>query len=292
MNRKTIFAVAVLLVLLVGLGIWSNGPHRVSAVAPGKSMLTRAVGFYDSTNYAEWGGEVLSGNSATGAQTILIGTNNVLPDGRFFQPLLPANGVFAPILIDPQSGTVGETVTPTAVSQVIPCPPQAPTNQFCYNVTATFAQLHGPSLNLSQVVSGDQGIQEAINDASLNGGGKVQWVIDPGLVTLNTGGATTNAGSVNIPARSVVLSASAKVTTTIATCAGGWSLGFVGGTGTDFTAANATLTAGTTTDSSTIAVPKVTSAAALPTIFCTTSNASAGIVHPHYEGYKVVAPAN
>jgi len=95
---------------------------------------------------------------------------------------------------------------------------------------------------------------------------------------------------VKIPTRSVVMHASANVTTTIGTCAGGWSLGE--STGTEFGAANTTLTAGTTTDSSTLALPFTDNlAAAVPIAHCTTSNASAGAIHATFSGYKVVAPA-
>jgi len=109
-------------------------------------------------------------------------------------------------------------------------------------------------------------------------------------VTLSTGGLNTNLGSINIPTRSTVMSATARVTTTIGTCAGGWSLGE--STGTEFGAANTTLTAGTTTDSSTLATPFIDNlAAAVPIAHCTTSNASAGAIHATFAGYKLAAPA-
>jgi hypothetical protein len=280
----------LMLAVLVGLAL-HVGPSRVQAQY-GNSQLHRAVGIYDSTRYVGWGMSIASGNGSTGSQTITLCPEwVVLADGTPIRPLAtPSGGVFAPITVDPQ-GSTSETVTPTAYSSVTAPFGYSNPQGTCANVTATFANTHASSLNTSQVVSGDQGVQEAINDAALNNGGKVRWVIDPGIVVLNTGGATTSAGTVSIPTRSVVEVASARVTTTIGTCAGGWSLGITGGTGTDFTGANTTLTAGTTTDSSTITLPKATAATALPTIFCTTSNASAGAVHPHWEGYKVVPPA-
>jgi hypothetical protein len=282
MKKKVLMVALAIAIVLCGLAV----TRHVGAQAAG-SKISRAVGFYDSVQYAQWGMYVLAGNSATGSQTITVcPAFQALPDGRLIQPLAPANTVFSPFTIDPQ-GSTSETLTPTAYSLV------TSTNGGvqCANVTASFSNTHaGGSLNTSQVISGDQGIQEAINDASLNNGGMVRWVIDPGIVTLSTGGANTTLGSVAIPTRSVVLSASARVTTTIATCAGGWSLGF--STGTEFGSANTTLTAGTTTDSSTIALPTVmTAAATIPINKCTTSNASAGAIHPHFEGYKVVAPA-
>lgn len=293
MTTKRILAAFA--VLAVVFAVVFGVTYRTKADAPAATLST-AVGIYDSRAYRDWGASVAIGNSATGAQTITICPGIVaLRDGRNFQPFAGANGVFSPFTIDPQSTTNAETVTPTASTLVAPPNgyngnPQIP----CAQVTATFSFTHGTSLSQSQVITGDQGIQEAINDASLNGGGLVRWVIDPGTVTLNTGGQTTNVGSINIPARSLVTMASARVNTTITTCTGGWSLGIAGGTGTDFTAANTTLTAGTTTDSSTLAagLPVKTTTAQLPTIFCTTAAAAAGAVHPHYEGYKVVAPAN
>jgi hypothetical protein len=212
----------------------------------------------------------------------------VLPDGRNFQPFAAANGTFSPITVDPQS-SVSETVTPTA-SSLTSAPVGFPNTQPCVSVTATFSNAHPGGGSFPNVTSGDQGIQEAINDAALNNGGAVRFVLDPGSVTLATGAANTNIGAIAIPTRSVITVASAKVTTTIATCAGGWSLGW--STGTEFTAANVTLTAGTTTDSSTVTLPAVVAAATIPVVHCTTSNASAGAVHAHIEGYKNVAPAN
>jgi hypothetical protein len=209
-----------------------------------------------------------------------------LPDGRVIQPMAPANSVLVPITIDAQSSTLVETVTPTAYSLV--SPQSATGNVPCAAITASFANLHSPSYATNQVMSGDQGIQEAINDASTNGGGLVYWQIDPGVVTLNTGGQTTSPGSVKIPTRSVVSSATARVSTAITGCTGGWSLGF--SSGTEFGAANTTLAAGTTTDSSNL-VPNFAfnAAAAVPVAYCTTAAASAG--HAHIVGYKLAAPA-
>jgi hypothetical protein len=265
--------------------------HAVKAQS-GPSTLSRVAGFYDSVAYRDWGLSIAAGNSATGAQTITVCPAFVaLRDGRVIQPLAPANGVFPPITVDAPSSTAVETVTPTAYS-LTNAPIGYTGNVQCANVTATFANTHGASLSSFQVISGDQGIQEAINDASLNGGGPVHWVIDPGSVTLSTGGLDTNLGAINIPTRSIVTSASGRVTVTIGTCAGGWALGSAGG-GANLTATNVTLTAGTTTDSSNLVTqPLAINAAALPIVHCTTSNASAGAVHAHFEGYKVAAPAS
>lgn len=258
------------------------GQSPTKAVGP-----SFAAGTYYSTNY-NYGNlsnipplEVTIGTAATGSQTITLayGTFNA-PDGRFIAPFTNISNnslTIPPITID--TGANLETVTPSAVS----C--QTPTIINTCTITATFSFVHG---NGVRVNSGDQGIVEAINDASLQGGGQVYWILDPGIVTLATGAANTNVGSIAIPTRSVVMGATAKVTTTIGTCTGGWSLGW--STGTEFTAANTTLTAGTTTDSSTVTLPAVVAAATIPVVHCTTANASAGAVHSRFWGYKLVAP--
>ena len=286
---KKILAVTAAIAIVGALAWWLGAPRKATAQSA-SAQFSRAVGVFDSTKYAGWGAFVLAGNSATGSQTITVCPAMVaLPDGRVFQPLAPANGVFVAFTIDAQSSALAETVTPTAYALVAP---QSGTgNVPCAAITATFANLHSPSLSTSQVISGDQGIQEAINDASFNGGGLVFWQIDPGTVTLNTGGQSTSLGGIKIPTRSVVSSATARVTTTITGCTGGWSLGFT--SGTEFSAANTTLTSGTTTDSSTL-VPNYAfnAAAAVPVAFCTTAAASAGAIHAHIVGYKLAAPAN
>ena len=282
---KKILGVVVLLALFVGAACWIV-PRKIGAQS-GSAQFSRAVGVFDSTKYSAWGAFILAGNSSTGLQTITVCPAMVaLPDGRVIQPMAPANNVFAPITVDPSS-SVAETVTPTAYALVAP---QSGTgNVPCASVTATFANLHSASYFTSQVISGDQGVQEAINDASLNGGGLVYWQIDPGVITLNTAGQSTSLGSVKIPTRSVVTSATARVSTTITGCTGGWSLGY--STGTEFASANTTLTVGTTTDSSTLVPNYVFNAAsALPVAFCTTAAASAGAIHAHIVGYKLAAP--
>lgn len=282
-------AVAALLVLVLAItGVLLVNKH-VRAQS-GASTISRGLGIYNSQAYIDWGATIVTGNSATGSQTITICPWFVpLRDGRVFQPFASANGVFTPISVD--RGASNETVTPTATAQVA-SPIGGP--GVCASVTASFSNTHvaGGAGGAFNVSTGDQGIQEAITDASLLNGGLVYWFIDPGIVNMNTGGATTTLGSVNIPTRSIVMSATARVTTTIGTCAGGWSLAWTGGSGTNLTAANTTLTAGTTTDSSTLSTPVAFNiAATTPVAFCTTSNASAGAIHATFSGYKLVAPA-
>jgi hypothetical protein len=285
---KKVLGVLTAIATLSAFACWMTMPRKVKAQS-GSAQFSRTAGVFDSTKYVEWGAYILSGNTATGSQTITVCPAMVaLRDGRVIQPLAPANGVFAPVTIDAQSSALVETVTPTAYSLMAP---QTGTgNAPCAAITASFSNLHSASQATTQVITGDQGVQEAINDASLNGGGLVFWQIDPGPVTLSTSGQSTSLGSIKIPTRSVVSAATARVSTTITGCSGGWSLGYT--TGTEFGAANTTLTAGTTTDSSTLVPNYVFNAsAAVPVAFCTTAAATAGAIHAHIVGYKLAAPA-
>lgn len=281
--KKLLSYLLVAAMATLTLGVCAQSPSR--PLGP-----TYAAGTFYSPNF-NFGAtanippmRVTTGTQSTGAGTVTLSYGYfTTPDGRIVQPFtnITQNGLsLPPITID--SGANLETVTPSSVS----C--QTPQVINTCQVTATFANVHG---NGAQVVSGDGGIQESFNHAALEGGAQVFWVIDPGIVTLATGAANTTLGSVNIPTRSTVLGATAKVTTTIVTCAGGWSLGFT--SGTEFGAANTNLTAGSNTDTSTLVPAVAFNAAATPPIaHCTTSNASAGALHARVWGYKMVAPAN
>lgn len=263
-----------------------------------QSPFSKVGGVYDSTQYTKWGAFIASGNTATGSQTdIMCPAYVTLPDGRIMTPFATT----IPILIDAQNGAASETVTPSAVSFVA-TPAGQPQNQqgLCASVTASFSNAHGASLNQSQVISGDNGIAEAVNDASNQGGGLVYWQADGGPVTLSTSGATTTVCSSCVPVNGIVLGVVARVTTTITGCSGGWELGD-GTTATRFTAADSTLTAGTvnaanlqTTSgvaSTTTGMLNITSAKSIVNT-CVTSNASAGAVHVRAFGYVLATPAN
>lgn len=97
--------------------------------------------------------KVYQGNSATGSQSIKLVTGTItLPDGRTISPF----ATNAPITIG--GGTEQETVTPSAVSG---CGLGQPIGS-C-TITATFSQIHSTA---STVKSGDNGLQEALNDAA------------------------------------------------------------------------------------------------------------------------------
>lgn len=121
-------------------------------------------GKYVATDYNYGGPSALSidsGGSGTGSQTYVMRINAAITlarGGRLFMPL----ATNAPILLD------SEIVTPSSVS--CPTPSQAGT---CF-ITATVVNVHGAG---SHVSSGTFGLQEAINDASQSGSGRVQ--VDP-----------------------------------------------------------------------------------------------------------------
>jgi hypothetical protein len=125
------------------------------------------------------GAHVVIGNSATGAQTVLLcPAFRATGDGREVQ-IFPTQG-FAPVTFDAGTAT-SETITPTAVSIVTP-PSGVEANQSCASVTATFSFTHFASQNTGQVRSGTFGLQESIDDAGRAGG----------VVTVdNTWGGTT-----------------------------------------------------------------------------------------------------
>lgn len=254
------------------------------AQGPIPPSATYGVGLYYSPNYnygnvsSTSGMKISTGTQATGAGTVtLLYGYFTTPDGRTIQPFTNVPTLPA-ITLD--TGANLETVTPSAVS----C--QTPTIINTCQITATFTNIHGAGVNIN---SGDEGITEAINDASVHGGGQVFWQVG-GTVTLSTSAANTPLTTVNIPTRSLVLGAVGRVTTTITGCTGGWSLGYT--SGVEFSAANTTLVAGTTTDTSTLVTAVAFNAAATPpVVHCTTANATAGAVHARVFGIKMAAPA-
>lgn len=136
------------------------------ASAQSSNPLPAFEGKYVATDYNYGGGGtntpsalvIDSGGSGIGSQTYTLRVNAeiILPrlGGRKFMPL----ATNAPILID------GDPVTPSAVS--CSTPEQPGTCSF----TATVAAVHGAG---SRITSGTFGLQEAINDASQSGSGRV-----------------------------------------------------------------------------------------------------------------------
>lgn len=227
------------------------------------------------------------GSTGTGAYSIQVGNGAItLADGRRVQ--LFANTIIPPITVG--SGTLQETVTPSATSGCtgINTPIALQTLSPC-TLTATFSNAHGVG---ELVQSGDLGIQEALNDASNNGGGLVYWQVDTNI-TLATGATTTDtAFPYEVPNQVFNIGAAARVTTTITSACTGWEVG-TAATVTRFTSNNTGLTAGTTA----VATLTASSIAGTTTgltpirITCAGGNPGAGALHVKLWGYAVAQPA-
>ena len=127
-----------------------------------------------------------------------------------------------------------------------------------------------------------------------NNGGYVDWASNTELLTLSTGGTTTDTSANLLPATSYIECVTARITTTIAT-ATDWRLGDATTAGR-FTAANSTLTAGTTTvglvhcDVTGAGGPRQTAAA--PVRVTTTGTPSAGAMRITAFYRQFVAPTS
>jgi hypothetical protein len=256
------------------------------------ATLHRVGGMFYSQGYVGWQAYVLSGNAATGSQSIIVAAQGgsgiiVLPD----QTAVPLATVFntnTPISLNDANA---ETVTPSAVTIGV-CPAGnlgvGGSNQ-CATITATFSNTHGAG---ALVGTGDAGIMEAVTDAGNQGGGLVYWQVDTGIVTLNTGSVTTTT-TTKVPSPYISLGGSGRVTTTITTSTS-WAVGVSGAT-TDFCTAQTTLTAGTTCNVVALTSPtsRGTGAVALTAILFTmgTGAPGAGAVKARVWGYTPVQPA-
>lgn len=157
----------------------------------GGSKGSRGFGVFEAANYnygvTSPSVKVTSGSTGTGAYSIKLSSGTItLPDGRVIAPFATT----APIKIG--NGSTLETVTPSAVSGCT-----AGAQSGTCTITATFSYAHGQG---DQVRSGTAGLQEAVNDASAQGGGQVivdqQWTSGGGTSTMITSTATakTNVG--------------------------------------------------------------------------------------------------
>lgn len=135
------------------------------------SILSRPGGGFYAPAF-NWQGRVVSGNSSTGSQSIIIAnTQNgiTLPDGTVIPFGIPFS-TLTPIVVG-YGQSNQETVTPTATS-VGACPSgnlgigQAQ----CVTITASFSNTHGQSETAGD---GTFGLQTAINYAQQMGGGIV-----------------------------------------------------------------------------------------------------------------------
>ncbi len=161
------------------------------------SIIPAFGGRYDALSYAFGTAaasappplQVVSGNSATGAQSITVSGNFDPTQGG-----IPFNALSVGSSISVGNAANIETVTITAVGTVS-LSGFSPVNTGV-TLTATFANTHGPQENVS---SATFGLQEAINTASSNGGGEV--AISPTWYKL--GGTTAIIQAAVVPAFAV-----------------------------------------------------------------------------------------
>lgn len=168
--KTALRSLAAILVLTVAAFAQLSLPQNASAVAH-QGGTYYAAGFFSAE------GRVLSGNTSTGSQSIIIAPNGgggsgiiQLADGTSV-PLAVLFNVTNPLLVD--YGQVNqETVTPTAVS-IGSCPAGnlgvGGTIQ-CATITASFSNTHGQS---AVVRDGGFGVGMAASFANNIGGGEI-----------------------------------------------------------------------------------------------------------------------
>lgn len=234
MKRNLILGLAMTLLTIAAFG-------QSNLTTPPSHRTSNTIGQYDANAY-NYQSTVYSGSTATSstytitlyAPTITLADGRqVLPFG--FSTVATENVAIPPITIG--SGANQETVTPTSTSGCN-VPNQGAAAQGLCQITASFTYAHGRG---DLITSGDLGWQEAMNDAAANGGGEVHWIVDCGIVTLSTSGATTTSTCL-IPKDFVNIGGSVHVTTTVTTAAT-YSVGISGATAS-FIASCSSLTAG------------------------------------------------
>lgn len=140
------------------------------------------------------------------------------------------------------------------------------------------------------------------NNSTANGAILKPFVLSENL-TLSTGGTTTDTTANLLPANSIILSVTGRVTTTITAGCTGWQLGDPTTAGR-FTASDTTLTSGETVPKSTIPPVHVGTGIASATtgmfqasaakvrVTCATAAPGAGAVRITVFGYTIVPPAS
>lgn len=241
-------------------------------------------GVFYAPNFGKWNLQLGGAITATGSQAFLVNAGFVTTgDGLQFVPFA-VNGK-----ITVGTGSTAEIVTISAVSGCNAAAlPGAPA--VCTVTATSFANSHGIG---EPVTSADNGSMEALAYASQTGGGEVYFLVDCGIVTLSTSGATTTS-TCFIPSLYYNQGSAARVTTTITT-ATDWEVGALGKLAS-FTTANSTLTAGTTafTTQGAYAMNLTTGATAnslVAVLITTTGTAGAGAIHVKVWGYSPAQPA-
>lgn len=282
--RKLFMLVSALLLSAAGVFAQGTFPGNPQQVSP----QHRIGGVFQALAYNSWQAIILSGNAASGSQSIIVypgpgGAAAIeIADGTTLS-LATVFNTNTPISINDANA---EVVTPTAVS-ISTCPAGnlgVGSSSQCAVITATFANTHGQS---ALVTSGDFGIEEAITDAGNQGGGTVFWMVDTGIVTLSTGGATTTT-TTKIPTQLYGIGAAARITTTVTT-ATTWSVGSTTGGAAIFCSSNSTMTAGTTCIANQAAPAVTGTTQALTTVLFTfTGTPGAGAIKARVWGFTPV----
>lgn len=298
MIRKLMLAVSALLLSAAGSfgQAWIGGQGGVPGNPQQQSYQHRVGGVFQALGYSNWQAVILSGNTTTGSGVSIVvypqgaqaGGGVTLADGAVV-PLPTVFNTLTKLTIDFGQGNQ-EYVTPTSVSFGL-CPVGnlgVGGTSTCATITGTFNNTHGQS---AIVTSGDFGIGEAITDAGNQGGGVVYWIVDTGIVTLNTGGLTTTTNT-TVPTNFYNFGGAARVTTTITTTTN-WAIGISGATGI-FCSANATLTAGTTCLANQVAPATTGTTSAMTALLITTTvaNPGAGALKARVWGYTPVQPTS
>ena len=196
MKKATAYMLAVLLSFAGGIPAFSQQIPTYG----NPSALSHVGGTFYAAAFNTYVGRVLSGNSSTGSGTsITVTVPPALADGTPIaaQNLWPSGTAptasLTPIFVNDGNA---ETVTPTSTSFAA-CPAGnlgvggSPT---CVTITGTFNNTHGQG---AAVQSGTFGLQEAINQASIAGGGTV--VVDGAWAQL--GGTNTILGAAIVQPR-------------------------------------------------------------------------------------------
>src|ERR1700688_981792 len=193
-RTRKFLASLISLVLSFGALALNVPISRAQSLGVNQPQPTRAAGKYYATSYSRWVAHTITNTAAAaGAIQVDVGvpTTQGASDARFinaFQNSFPKTGGVAPILVD--VGSVQETITPTASSGCTSPQNQTSGGSTCV-ISGTFNNAHGQG---AIIQSGTFGLQEAINDAVLGGGGVV--VIDQVWRKLGGTSAMITAASV------------------------------------------------------------------------------------------------
>lgn len=275
---------------------WIGGQGAPPGNPASQSYLHRTGNIFNAIGYSNWTAFVISGNTSTGSGVSIVvyahgsqaGGCVTLAD----QSCIALQNIFTTnvkLTVD-FGGPNQEFVTPTSVSFGL-CPVGnlgVGGVSTCATITGTFNNTHGQD---AIVTSGDFGIQEAITDAGAQGGGVVFWIVDTGIVTLNTGALTTTTNT-TVPTNRSSVGCAARVTTTITTSAN-WAVGSTAA-GSSFSSANTTLTAGTTAVANQLNPSSQGTTSAMEAVVFTmgTSNPGAGAIKARVWGFTPVQPTS